>query len=184
MNDDGTIAPTAAAGCLPFAPEICLPTLRHFYDQYRTNIWTGYGFRDAFNLTANWWDPDVIGIDQGAILLMIENYRTQNVWRKFMQGAEIQRGLQAAGFTQLPFVTAEIQRGPTTNMTLTWASTVNRSYQVEYSPNLMDWFISPTGLRTASGTTLNWIDSGPPGTDASPLLSPSRYYRVFRFGPP
>ena len=70
-----------------------MPTLRYFYDQYRTNIWTGYGFRDAFNLTANWWDTDVLGLDQGPILVMLENYRTQNVWRRFMLAPEAQRGL-------------------------------------------------------------------------------------------
>ena len=44
-----------------------------------------YGFRDAFNLKQNWWGPDVIGIDQGPIIIMIENYRTQRVWKRFMQ---------------------------------------------------------------------------------------------------
>lgn len=185
QSDDGTIAPTAIGGSLPFAPEVCLPTLRYFYDQYRTNIWTGYGFRDAFNLTANWWDTDVLGLDQGPILVMLENFRTQNVWRRFMLAPEVQRGLQAAGFTELPFVPAEIQRGPVAgNFTVNWASTINRSYQVEYSPNLRDWFISPTGFLTASGATLSWTDTGPPATDASPALAPNRFYRVFRFGVP
>jgi hypothetical protein len=101
QNDDGTIAPTAAGGSLPFAPEVCLPTLRFMYSQFLTNIWTVYGFRDAFNLTANWWDPDVIGIDQGAILLMGENHRSQSVWQTFMGNPEIQRGLEAAGFKKL-----------------------------------------------------------------------------------
>ena len=75
-TDDGTIAPTAAGGSMPFTPEISLPTLRNMYDQYRTTLWTPYGFADAFNLKANWWDRDVIGIDQGPIALMIDNYRT------------------------------------------------------------------------------------------------------------
>ena len=72
--------------------------MRHFYDQYRSNIWTSYGFCDAFNLTANWWDTEVLGIDQGPILIMIENYRTGRVWKTFMKAPEIQRGLKAAGF--------------------------------------------------------------------------------------
>jgi len=97
-DDDGTIAPTAVGGSIPFAPEICLPTLRHFYEEFRTNIWTPYGFCDAFNLTANWWDPEVLGIDQGPILIMIENYRTGRVWKTFMKAPEIRRGLTAAGF--------------------------------------------------------------------------------------
>jgi hypothetical protein len=116
---------------------------------------------------------------------MLENYRTQNVWRRFMLAPEVQRGLQAAGFTELPFVPAEIQRGPVAgNFTVNWASTINRSYQVEYSPNLRDWFISPTGFLSASGATLSWTDAGPPATGSSPALAPNRFYRVFRFGVP
>jgi len=97
-NDDGTIAPTAAGASLPFAPEICLPTLRHFYDRFRPSIWTRYGFCDAFNLSAGWWDPEVLGIDQGPILIMIENHLTGRVWKTFMKAPEIQRGLKRAGF--------------------------------------------------------------------------------------
>ncbi|MBM3879788.1 MAG: Tat pathway signal protein [Verrucomicrobia bacterium] len=97
-NDDGTLAPTAVGGSLPFAPEVCLPTLRHLYDQYRAQLWTAYGFRDAFNLRVGWWDPDVLGIDQGPMLLMAENHRTGRVWRRFMQAPEVQRGLARAGF--------------------------------------------------------------------------------------
>ena len=100
-NDDGTIAPTAVGASIPFAPEICIPTLRHFYDRFRTNIWTSYGFCDAFNLTANWWDPEVLGIDQGPMVIMIENYRTGGVWKTFMKAPEIQRGLRNAGFRNI-----------------------------------------------------------------------------------
>ncbi len=97
-NDDGTIAPTAVGGSLPFAPEICLPTLRHFYDAYRTQLWGAYGFRDAFNLQRSWWGTDVIGIDQGPVALMIENYRSGKVWKTFMKNADVRRGLERAGF--------------------------------------------------------------------------------------
>ena len=100
-NDDGTIAPTAVGGSVPFAPEVCVPTLRHWYDRFRTNIWTPYGFCDAFNFTANWWDSEVLGIDQGPILIMIENYRTGRVWKTFMKAQEIQRGLRNAGFRNI-----------------------------------------------------------------------------------
>jgi len=99
FNDDGTIAPTAPGGSIPFAPEICIPTLKYLYNTYRTQLWTPYGFRDAFNLTKNWWGPDEIGIDEGPILLMAENYRTQSVWRTSMKSSIIQQGLQRAGFT-------------------------------------------------------------------------------------
>jgi len=107
MNDDGTIAPTAAGGSMPFTPEYSLSALRYMYETYRTNIWMHYGFRDAFNLKANWWGPDVIGIDQGPIVIMVENHRTQRVWNLFMQNADIQRGLQRAGFTKVTGVVEE-----------------------------------------------------------------------------
>jgi hypothetical protein len=100
LNDDGTIAPTAAGGSLPFAPEYCLPALRYFYDHFRTQLWTGYGFRDAFNLQANWWGPHVLGIDQGPILLMAENFRFGRVWNRFMKSKVVRRGMNAAGFLE------------------------------------------------------------------------------------
>jgi hypothetical protein len=98
QEDDGTIAPTAVGGSIAFTPEYSVPTLRYFYDTYRPRIWTAYGFRDAFNLGAQWFASDELGIDQGPIVLMIENYRTQRVWRRFMQSEIVQRGLQRAGF--------------------------------------------------------------------------------------
>jgi hypothetical protein len=144
-----------------------------------------YGFRDAFNLTANWWDTDVIGIDQGPIVLMAENYRSQNVWRVFMRSPEIQRGLQAAGFTNLNFVPLKIQRGAqSSSLILSWPSVNLRSYQVEYSPDLADWLTSPAGYLVASGISLTWVDSGPPATDAPPASTDHRFYRVFEFGSP
>ncbi len=185
QNDDGTLAPTAPGGSLPFAPEICLPTLRSMYSQFLTNIWCSYGFRDAFNITANWWDTDVIGIDEGPILIMAENYRFQNVWRVFMKNPEIQRGLQAAGFTNLNFVPLQIQgAAPSGSMILTWPSLNLATYQVEYSPDLMTWFISPAGFLTASGGSLSWTDAGPPATDSFPSTTDRRFYRVFQFGGP
>jgi hypothetical protein len=116
-TDDGTIAPTAAGGSMPFTPEISLPTLRNMYEQYKTTLWTPYGFADAFNLKANWWDRDVIGIDQGTIALMIDNYRTGgHLWARFKAAPELQRGLSAAGFTSVVPVPAE-----ETNVPQHWA---------------------------------------------------------------
>ncbi|HEY2955356.1 MAG TPA: glucoamylase family protein [Candidatus Eisenbacteria bacterium] len=102
QGDNGTIAPTAVAGSLPFAPEICVPTLRSLYATYKPGpLWSKYGFRDAFNLTSNpdWYGADVLGIDQGPIIIMIENYRTGRVWQRFMRNLEILQGLHRAGFT-------------------------------------------------------------------------------------
>jgi hypothetical protein len=101
QNDDGTIAPTAAAASIAFAPEIVIPTLHHLYDTYFSQLWSTYGFRDAFNLTQNWWDTDYIGIDEGPIIIMIENYLTQSVWQRFGQNTNIMAGLARAGFAPM-----------------------------------------------------------------------------------
>ena len=98
QSDNGTITPTAAASSLPFAPEIVIPTLHHFYDTLGVMLWGEYGFKDAFNLTQFWWDNDYIGIDQGPIIIMIENYLNGAVWDRFMQHPDIRRGLTRAGF--------------------------------------------------------------------------------------
>lgn len=99
QNDDGTIAPTAFLGSLPFAPDAVLPTFESVDRNLGQYLWVPYGYRDAFNLTAGWWDTDVIGIDEGPIVLMIENYRTESVWNRFMQNADVLTGLTRAGFT-------------------------------------------------------------------------------------
>src|SRR5208282_1238676 len=153
VPDNGTLAPTAPGGSMAFTPEYSLPNLQNLYNQYRTQMWTANGFRDAFNLRSPaWFDTDELGIDQGPIVIMIENYRTQNVWRLFMQNPEIQRGLQAAGFVSLPFIALSVSAEPALNtITLSWNSQAGRTYQVEYSPDLLTWFASPSGQVTATG---------------------------------
>ena len=180
QNDDGTIAPTAPGGAMAFTPQYSLPALEYMYNQYRPLIWTAYGFRDAFNLRLPWYDTDELGIDQGPIVIMIENYRTQRVWNLFMQNAEIQRGLQRAGFVTLPFVALTIQPPPAQNPAfgLTWAAVAGRTYQVEYSSDLNAWFSSPAGEVTATGSTAGWTDSTP----SNPTLQ--RFYRVVQYGSP
>jgi hypothetical protein len=170
---------------MAFTPEYSLPTLQYFYSQFRRNIWTAYGFHDSFNLSQQWYDTDELGIDQGPIVIMIENYRTQRPWRLFMQNEEVQRGLQRAGFVSLPFVALRIQALPVQNaVSLTWDASAGRTYQVEYSPDLITWFASPTGEVIATGPTASWTDSGPLDTAPMPFTVPQRFYRVFQFGSP
>jgi hypothetical protein len=104
QNDDGTIAPTAAAASIAFAPDIVIPTLHHFFDTYESQLWSVYGFKDAFNLTQDWWATDYIGIDQGPIIIMIENYRNEAVWSRFMENPDVLLGLERAGFTPVTAV--------------------------------------------------------------------------------
>ncbi len=95
---DGTIAPTAAAGSIVFTPELSLKALRYMYENYKDRIWGKYGFTDAFNWDRKWVDPDVIGIDQGPIVLMIENARSELLWKLFMRHRAVIRGMEKIGF--------------------------------------------------------------------------------------
>ena len=96
--DDGTIAPYASLSSLPFAPEIVLPTIKSINKKYGGKLWGKYGYYDAFNLTAKWVNDDYIGIDEGPMLIMIENFRTGLVWNYVMKDPIIQKGLNRLGF--------------------------------------------------------------------------------------
>ncbi len=108
MNDAGTISPTAAGGSYAFTPEQSAAALRHMYRTY-PRVWGPYGFRDALNPARDWYATDFLGIDQGPIVLMIENGRTGAIWEAFMRNEAIQRGLARAGFTA--YVSAEEASG-------------------------------------------------------------------------
>ena len=97
-NDFGTITPTAALSSFPYTPEHSMKALRHFYDDMGDKIWSEYGFVDAFNESQNWYAKSHLAIDQGPIIVMIENYRTGLLWKYFMQDPEIQSGLKKLGF--------------------------------------------------------------------------------------
>jgi hypothetical protein len=181
--DDGTIAPTAAGGSICFTPGNSLATLKYLYQNYRTALWTENGFRDAFNPGLGWYDTDEVGIDQGPIVIAIENYRTQRVWKRFMQSAEVQRGLSSAGFVAMPPVALDIQSLPAQNaIGLSWGASARQSYQIEYSPDLLTWMAAPGFVHATNSGACNWRDSGPPATVSAPGAVPQRFYRVFQIG--
>jgi hypothetical protein len=94
---DGTVVPCAAGGSLMFTPDIALVALQTMREKYGEQIYGRYGFADAFNPTTRWTASDVIGINVGITLLSAENLRTGNVWKWFMQNAEIPRAMNAVG---------------------------------------------------------------------------------------
>jgi predicted esterase len=104
--DDGTIAPTAAGGSVPFAPKECIASLKAQWENYYPNLVGKYGFKDAYNPSYTfgkgnengWFDIDYLGIDQGPILLQIENYRSQLIWNLMRKNPYIVAGLKRAGF--------------------------------------------------------------------------------------
>ncbi|MBO9154865.1 glucoamylase family protein [Chitinophaga sp. GCM10012297] len=98
-NDLGVITPTAALSSFPYTPEYSMQALKYFYNQVGDRLWGEYGFYDAFNETVNWFDYQYLAIDQGPIVVMIENYRSGLLWRLFMSNPEIKAGLRKLGFT-------------------------------------------------------------------------------------
>src|SRR5687767_327812 len=114
IRDDGTLGPTAAGGSIPFAPEIAIPALIRMREKYGDHLFTTYGFLDSFNPTfdvdvkpqhgkvvrgTGWFDTDYLGIDQGPIIAMIENYRSDLVWKTMRRNPYIVSGLRKAGFS-------------------------------------------------------------------------------------
>jgi len=112
-RDDGTIAPTAAASSMPFAPEVVAPAIEAMRHREDERLYSTYGFLDAFNPTLTvpvakfgvvdprlgWVDVDYLGIDEGPIVGMIENYRSGLIWNLMRKSPYIVQGLQRAGFT-------------------------------------------------------------------------------------
>lgn len=100
-EDLGVITPTAALSSFPYTPEYSMQALRHFYDDLGDKIWSEYGFVDAFNETAGWYATSHLAIDQGPIVVMMENYRTGLLWNLFMSCPEVKRGLKKLNFESI-----------------------------------------------------------------------------------
>ena len=95
---DGTIVPAAAAGSLPFIFNESMSVLRNLRQDYGEKIWRRYGFVDAFNPLTKWTSRDVLGIDIGISMLMVENARSQFVWNTFMGNDESRLAMKRVGF--------------------------------------------------------------------------------------
>ena len=99
-EDFGTIAPTAALSSMPYTPKKSMAALRYYYEVLGSRAFGRYGFCDAFNLGKHWFAPSYLAIDQGPIIIMIENYRTGLLWKLFMKDREVREGLSRLGFTR------------------------------------------------------------------------------------
>ena len=97
-EDLGVISPTAALSAFPYTPEYSMQALKHFYFDLGDKIWSQYGFVDAFSEEKNWYANSHLAIDQGPIIVMIENYRTGLLWKLFMSCPEVKSGMTALGF--------------------------------------------------------------------------------------
>lgn len=97
-NDKGIITPTAALSSMPYTPTESMAALRYFYQNLGDNLWGPYGFRDSFSEHRNWFSSNYLAIDQGPIVVMIENARSGLLWDLCMTAPEIQTGLKKLNF--------------------------------------------------------------------------------------
>jgi len=98
QEDLGVITPTAALSSYPYTPTQSMRMIRHLYENLGDKVWGEYGFYDAYSETANWYPKRYLGIDQGPIVVMIENGRTGLLWNLFMSCPEVNQGLKKLGF--------------------------------------------------------------------------------------
>ncbi len=95
---DGTVVPCAPGGSLMLTPQLSIETLRYMRAQFGARVYGRYGFTDAFDPLTNWVDPEIVGIDQGIILLSAANARDGGVWKWFMRNPEIADAMRRIGF--------------------------------------------------------------------------------------
>ncbi len=98
-NDRGVIQPTAAISSMPYTPKESMEALRYFYYELGNKIWGPFGFADGFSIHHNWYAKSHLAIDQGPIVVMIENFRSGLIWNLFMKLPDVQNGLKKLGFT-------------------------------------------------------------------------------------
>jgi len=99
-NDLGVITPTAALSSFPYAPEESMKAMKFFYYTIGDRMWGQYVFYDVFNLTEGWTADSYLAIDQGPIVVMIENYRTGLLWNLFMSAPEVDDAFTKLNFTK------------------------------------------------------------------------------------
>lgn len=102
-NDHGVISPTAALSSIPYTPKESISFARYLHEQLSDKVWGKYGFYDAYSETEEWFPQRYLAIDQGPIVVMIENYRSGFIWNLFMNAPDIQNGLKKLGF-QSPYL--------------------------------------------------------------------------------
>lgn len=106
VSDNGTISPTAALSSMPYAPRESIQAIRHFLTSHGEKLWGRFGFVDAFCESKDWYADSFVAVDQGPIIVMIENYRTGLLWKLFMNVPEVQAGLRSLAFTSPYFTKA------------------------------------------------------------------------------
>jgi hypothetical protein len=109
-DDRGVIQPTAALSSMPYTPSFSMQALRYFYEEKGDRLWSDYGFTDGYSEQSDWYATSHLAIDQGPIIVMIENYRSGLIWKIFMNIPDIQNGMKQLGFSS-PYFTQSVGTG-------------------------------------------------------------------------
>lgn len=139
-RDNGTLSPTAALSSMPYTPNESMAAFKSFYNTYGEDLWGSYGFKDAFNPGLNWTAGSFLAIDQGPIIIMVENSRTALLWNLFMANPEIQPMLDAIGFVEdLTDIGEETSMELNFKLYENYPNPFNPSTHIKYSiPNTTD----------------------------------------------
>ena len=98
-TDLGVISPTAALSSMPYTPKYSIQAMNHWYVDMKDKTFGPFGFYDAFSETDNWYPKKYLAIDQGPMVVMMENYKTGLLWNLFMSCPEVKSGLRKLGFS-------------------------------------------------------------------------------------
>ncbi len=157
---DGTVAPTAAITSLPFTPAESMAALRHMFFQYKHHIWGRYGFTDAFNVQQDFASRDVLALDQGAMIMAIENYRTGMIQNTAMANPYIRLGLERAGFKSFnrePFYDASTVQDGIAELSAKYAGDGDPSTRWSSMFTDQEWLSVRLPTATfVNGVTLDW----------------------------
>lgn len=129
-RDNGTITPTAALSSMPYTPEESTGALKYFYREMGDKIWGRMGFYDAYNVKLNWYTDSYLAIDQGPIINMIENHRSQLLWNNFMSNPEIAPALTSIGFVPDPIGLFENNNLQTLSV---WPNPAKESIRIKFA---------------------------------------------------
>ncbi|MEW6196820.1 MAG: glucoamylase family protein [Bacteroidota bacterium] len=145
-NDNGTIAPTAALSSMPYTPYASKQAMKYFYRTFKEKLWDKFGFKDAFNLTyasngvsGEWFSDGYLAIDQGPIICMIENYRSQLLWNLFMADPDI-----STSWSEFPFYDSPTPTDVEDETEIPDGFKLNQNYPNPFNPTTTITYTIPT----------------------------------------
>jgi Putative glucoamylase len=159
VRDNGTLAPTAALSAFAYTPYYSLQVLKGLYEE-KSKTYGDYGFYDAINKKQNWYSTQYISIDQGPIVVMMENYRSELIWKLFMGVSEVKTAL-----SKMNIGTPKYKTG----FYLAIPDAKTKNYDVMKHPDLNGYPIDVFMEQADSKATLELLDANSKSVLAIPF---------------